>query len=136
MILANNRRRIDGVHLHLIHNLLRVLECLGNVLEYLRHLLGRLQPFLLGVRHVVVGLVVSATVDVRHGATRIEQHQQFVCLGMLFLDKMDVVGADNLDIVPARDIYQDRIDGTLLLVCVLITAQLVGLMPLNLKLNY
>ena len=45
--------RIDIVKFYFFGNFYRVFKCFGNVGKNLPHLLGRLQPFLLGVAHAV-----------------------------------------------------------------------------------
>ena len=83
-------RMVDGIVFHLVQHLQCVGQCFGNVGKQLVHFGFCLHPFLFGIKHAL------GVVQVFAGA---EANQTVVCLGVLFVYKVDVVGTYYLDIV-------------------------------------
>ena len=90
-------RMVDGVLLNLIQDLNRALKRLGHILKQSVHLLGGLEPLLLGVTHQVG--VIGRT-------SGREAYQQFVGIGILLIKEMDIVGADQLYAELARHLNE------------------------------
>ena len=86
-------------------------KCLGNVFEEEIHLGSCLEPFLLAIAHAI------GVVQVFAGR---EAEEQVVSLGIIFVEEVRVVGADELYAVLFRQIDEDRIDAFLYLVSVTI----------------
>ena len=114
---------VDVVNLHLVHYLLRVRQRLGDVGEDGVHLLGRLEPLLLGVVHAV---------HIVHVVVRAEADKPVVCLGVLLFHKVRVVGADNLHPVFFCQVNQYGVHLFLPLIHLLVAAGFVGLVALQL----
>ena len=119
----HNRSVVYIVNFHFVRYLLRVCQCLRNVREYGIHLLGCLEPLLFCVVHAV---------HIVHIVVRAEANQSVVCLGVLFLHKMRVVGADYLHTMFVCQVYQYRIHLFLFLIHILVASWLVGLVALQL----
>ena len=81
---------VDAVEFHFVAYFHGVGERFGVFGEQLVHLLARLHPLLLGVEHT--GGVVEVL-------ARGEADEAVVCLGMLFVDKVHVVGAHQPDAI-------------------------------------
>lgn len=87
----------NTVKLHLVQNLKRVGERIGDIGEDVVHLLLALKPLLLRISHAVGVVEVGLS-----GKTK----QVVVGLGGLFVLKMAVVGADEFDTVFFGKLYQ------------------------------
>ena len=88
---------VDGVELHLVKNLECVGKSFGHVGEHFVHLLARLKPFLLRIEHAV------GVVEVLSGG---KAEQVVVGFGVVLIDKVAVVGADQLDAVFLSQLHQ------------------------------
>ena len=86
----HQRGVVDRVELDLVENFERVGQRFGYIGKDVVHLLLRLQPLLFGVEHAggVVEVLARAQAD-----------EPVVCLGILLLDKVNVVGTNQLNIV-------------------------------------
>ncbi len=113
---------VYGVSLHLVEDFLRIVNSLGNVGEYLAHLLGRLQPLLLGIVHT----------RLVEPLLRRDANQAVMRLAVSLLHEMHVVGGDYLDVIFACKLEQHLVDLALLRVHIDIGIGLVCLVPLQL----
>ena len=115
---------VDVVELHLVENLAGVLKRLGEIGEYLSHLLGGLEPLLFGVEHtVLVGdFLVGGHAD-----------KAFVGLRVILVDEVDVIGGHNLYPVFVGDAQQLGVDRILEMESLVVGAGHGGLMALKLK---
>ena len=86
---GHDGRVVNAVELHLVQNLAGVAQGFGQIAEDLVHLGACLEPFLFGVEH---------TVHVIHISVGTQAQQTVVCFGILFVHKVRVVAADNLDV--------------------------------------
>ena len=120
--LRHDRIRIDIIHLHLIHYLLRVGQHLWNVRKDGRHLFRRFQPLLLGIVHAP---------DIRNVFVGRETNQKVVRFRMLFFYEMRIVGANYLHSMFLSQINQDGIHLLLTDIDVHVSIGFVGLMALN-----
>ena len=92
---------VDGIEFHLVEDLLSIGQSFRNILENLGHLLGRLEPFLLGIVH-------SLGVGEFHLGRN--AYQAIVGLGIVLVGEMHVVGGYNLDVVLFRHLHQNGVD--------------------------
>ena len=104
---GHNRLVVDRVNFDLVQYLVGVLERLGDVAEQLRHFVGGLEPLLFGVAHAALIVEVCLGRDT---------NQVVVSLGILFVDKVRVVGGYEFDIILAGKSYNLRLDLLLLFV--------------------
>ena len=99
---------LQVVDFHLVEYLARVGQCLRYVLEDGVHLGACLEPFLLAVAHAFGVVEVAA---------RGEAEQQVVCFGIIFVEEVGVVCADELDAVLACQLDEHGVDLLLHFVC-------------------
>ena len=115
---------VDAVDLHLVKYLVGVLQRLGDVGEQLVHLLLRLEPLLLAVEHhVLVGEFFA----------RRDADESLMGIGILLVDEVAVVGADELDVQFAGKLDQRVVDQALLLVGLMVGASYGRLVALQLQ---
>ena len=107
----HNRGVVNRVTLHFIAYGNRIFESLGICSENLRHLARGLHPLLLRVEHSLRVIEVL---------TRTQTDKTVVRLGIALLHEVDIVGADQADIVFARELHQLLIDLQLHRVCLVI----------------
>ena len=88
---------VDAIDFDLVENLAGIAQCLGDVGEDVVHLLAGLEPLLLGVEHA--GGIVEVL-------ARREAQQVVVSLGVLLVDEVRIVGADELDAVFVSQLYE------------------------------
>ena len=112
---------VDGVEFHLVGYLKRVAEGFGNIGKDGVHLCRRLHPFLFGVAH---------TVRVIQIFTRTEADQAIVRFRIFRVDKVDVVGCDNLNVVFASQFQNRFVSRYLVGVHILCGAWIMRLVPL------
>ena len=86
--IGQNGVMVDAVELHLVKNLVGVLQRLGDVGKHLVHLSLRLEPLLFGVEHDVV---ITHLLAGRHA------DESLVRLGVVLVDEVRVVGANDFD---------------------------------------
>ena len=115
---------LQGVSLHLVHNLLCVGQRLGHIGEDGLHLLGGLQPFLLGVVQTV------GVIEFLAGA---EANEPVVGLAIVLVHEVHVVGGDDLDASFGCQAQDAFVGHLLLLIDSAVTTGLIGLMSLYLK---
>ena len=101
------RPRLYRIRLDLVDHLLRVGDGFGIVGKDGGHLVGRLEPFLLGVVH---------SVGVRHVFAGAQADEAVVGLAVLLLHKVDVVGGNQLGASAPRQLHKVRDDLLLALV--------------------
>ena len=120
--LRHDRSRINGVGLYLIHNLLRIADGFWQVGEDGSHLLGCLEPLLLGVMHAVhiVHIVVGTEAD-----------KSVMRFGVLLLHKVHIVGGYDFDIMLACQVNEHLVHHFLYLVGMLVGSRLLGLVALQ-----
>ena len=88
---------VDAVELHLVEYLVGVLQRLGDIGKHLVHFGLRLEPLLFGVEHNVVVAHLPAG---RHA------DESLVRLGVVLVDKVGVVSANDLDVQFAGKLQQ------------------------------
>jgi len=93
--------------LHFVHDLLGIVQHIGQVFKKQVHLGGTLEPLLFGVLHA------GRIVEVLAG---IEADQQIMGICILLVHKMDIVGGDQLDTVLLCQLDQYLVDTHLLVV--------------------
>ena len=98
---GHNRGVVDGVGLALVANLQRIAERFGNVGKDGVHLCLRLEPLLLRVEHSrgVVEVLARGQTD-----------EAVVGLAVLLIYEMDVVAANDLNIIALRNVEKDGVD--------------------------
>ena len=94
---GHDRRMVNGVIFHLIEHLQRIGKCVRHIGKQFVHLRLGFHPLLLGVEHP--GRVVQIL-------ARTEAYQAIVCLGIFFVHKVNIVRADDLDVVFLRIFQQ------------------------------
>ncbi len=104
---------VDSVALYLAAYLDGVVQRLGHVAEYGVHLGRGLHPLLLGVEHALGIVEVLA---------RAQAYKTVVRFGILLVDEVHVVGADELDAVLGGILLQLLVDDQLHLVCLVVGA--------------
>ena len=112
---------VDVVDIHLIDDLLRVLQRFRQVGEDSRHLFGRLEPLLFGIVH---------SVDVVDEVVGTQTDQSVMRLRVFFVHEVRVVGRNDLHAVFAGKFHKHRVHLFLPLVSVLITSGFLRLMAL------
>ena len=120
----HQRVAVDGVYLHLVEDLGGVAECLGDIGEDLIHLLGTLEPLLLGV---------GKPIRVVKSLARAEADQSLVRLAILLVCEVGVIRGDQLHALLGSELDEYLIYLLLLLVGLSIAAFLVCLVPLQLQ---
>ena len=80
---------VNTVELDLVENLVGILQCFGDIGKHLVHLLLGLEPLLLAIEHHV--LIVEL-------ATGRNTDEALVCVGIILVDKVRIVGANEFDI--------------------------------------
>ena len=119
----HQRVAVDGVDLHLVEDLGGVAECLRDIGEDFIHLLGTLEPLLLGV---------SKPIGVVKGFARAEADQSLVRLAIFLVGEVGVIRGDQLHALLCSKLDEHLIYLLLLLVGLSIAAFLVCLVPLQL----
>ena len=119
---GHDRCMVDFVEFNLVGNLKRVFNRLGDVGEYAGHLRGGFQPLLFAVEHpVLIG-------DFLVGR---QANQALVGFGIIFVDKMHVVGAYELDVEFTGYAYQFLVYPLLQRECLMVGARHCGFVPLQ-----
>ena len=91
---------VERIDLYLVEDLQRVRQRLGDVAEDLVHLSLRLEPLLLGIEHARGVVEVLA---------RRETQQVVVGLGILLVDEVHVVRADELDAILPGQVHEHAV---------------------------
>ena len=115
---------VDRVALDLIAYLDSVTQSLGDILEDGVHLLTGLHPLLLGVEHTFWVIQIL---------TRREADEAVVSLGIILINEVDIVGADQLNTQSLRELLEMLIDDKLQLISLVVGTLDGSLMELKLK---
>ena len=96
----HDRAAVDRIEINFIGYFKCIAECFGNIGKDGIHLCSRLHPFLFGIAHTGWIIEVFACT---------EADQAVVRFGIFLIDKMDVVGGDQLHIVFTCQFDQDLV---------------------------